>query len=146
MEKFNFGHGIAIFFTCFVSLTLFQVIKSVSIDHTLVKDDYYIDDAQLEMIMTKKINQKELKDFSFEYKSEANKLVLSFPVSKMPSGTIKLYCPFNARLDQSHPIKVDADNILILSTDGLTNGKWKVLLDWKDGTKSYYFEKEFIVI
>lgn len=146
MTKFHYGHGIAIFFTCFVSLTVFQVIKSVGMDHTLVKDDYYIDDAQLEVIMTKKINQKGLTDFFFEYESDASKLVLSFPKEKMPSGTIKLYCPFNAKLDQSHPIKVDANNMLIFSTDGLANGKWKVLIDWKDGTKSYYLEQDIIVI
>lgn len=146
MAKFHYGHGIAIFFTCFVSLTIFQVIQSINIDHTLVKDDYYIDDAQLQVIMTKKINQNELKDFSFDYESDAGKIVLSFPKEKLPTGTIKLYCPNNAKLDQSHPIRVNADNILSLRTDGLSKGKWKVLIDWKDGSKSYYLEEDIIVI
>ena len=143
--KFNWGHGIALFFSFFVIMTVWQVIKSAGEDHTLVKDDYYVDDLQLEKLMEKKLNQKNLKNFNFTYDESKKTVTISFPKEMTPEGKIQFYCPASSLGDKSIDIKPNSENQIIYDTKDLRKGKYKVIVDWKDGEKSYYVEENIYV-
>jgi hypothetical protein len=144
MSKFRFhwGHGIAIFYSLFVIAILIIVIKSFSVDRSLVVDDYYYQDITYQKHKEKLSNAKSLmKDLEITYSKDDQTLKLVFPdqFNKL-SGKILFYKPDNKKLDLEIEVEVDESNTQTISLDKMVGGVWTVKADWVGDSRSFYKE------
>ena len=60
--KLHWGHGIAIFYSLFVAVLVFQVIRSTAYDNSLVSEAYYKDDINYQQHYDKLQKQLKVED------------------------------------------------------------------------------------
>lgn len=143
--KFNWGTGIAIFYSLFVIAMVSMVFKSCNNKSDLVEEEYYQKDLGYEEFRIKRANADKLKsEITANYISTANSLMIIFPRSlDKPKGEIKLYRPSNKFLDKTYIIRLDSTNTMnIPMIPNFSKGLWKVQLDWKSNGTPYYKEIE----
>jgi hypothetical protein len=146
--KFNWGTGIAIFYTAFVAAMISVVVKSCHHKSDLVKEDYYQLDLDYEDHRQKKENSKMLaQNISIEYDQSTRLLSLSFPETMTEiAGDIHLFRPSDKNMDFHYPIDLLEENKVELSLDkGTASGLWQVKLDWSGDGISYYTKSEIII-
>lgn len=138
--KLNWGHYILIFFICYISLLIYTVIKSRSIDHSLVADNYYQYDINYQKQFDAVTNRKYLKEDLQIYQDNENQtLILDFGEEKVNlSGQLSLY----RADDQSKDIIIDftliEQNTYSYPLINLHSGRWKVKVEWSDKNRKYY--------
>ncbi len=140
--KFHWGWGIAIAYTTFVVVMVTLVIKSKSVDHALVAEDYYAQDLAYQQHYDKLANAASLKeDLKIFADREGQTVVLRFPVELgEPSGRVIFFRPSDKRLDKAFDIRVDAQGEMRVPMATLARGFWRVKVDWQAGGKAYYKE------
>jgi hypothetical protein len=140
--KFNWGTGIAIFYTLFVLAMVSAVIVSTQLNHDLVVNDYYAKDIAFQSHYDKMANGHALKkDVLISYNGQAKTVDLRFPDSLgTVSGKAYFYRPSNAKLDFSLDISTDSLNTFSVPANELLSGAWTVKADWQAGGKPYYKE------
>lgn len=141
--KFNWGTGITITFVTFVALSLFQLYKSRQYDNPLVKEDYYVDDLQLEDLLKKKNNALSLTGLVLKENGKGRMLVV-IPNDKEISGALTFMSPVHKSEDVSFPLKMVNDSMWIDVTT-LRTGKWNVQLEWTDNQKEYLYQEAVIL-
>lgn len=143
--KFNWGTGIAIFFTIFVASLIFQVIKSMQYDNSLVVNDYYAEDQRYQQHYVKLLNSQSLEQ-DVTFKRGLATVEVQFPGNMTGiSGEIFMFCPSDSRQDKKIPIAADSANTMTIPLEGLKKGKWMLKVDWQSGDKSYYKEEVLII-
>lgn len=145
MSKFNWGHGLVIFFILFVGTLGMVLYKSFSINRDLVKEDYYIDDLELKALIEKKQNANRLEGFKIDYESADRVIYIQFPEGMSPNGNIQLYRPSDKSKDIIFPIEVDSKGKCVIPISNIDKGLWRIKLDWTDGNNSYYKEEVFTI-
>jgi nitrogen fixation protein FixH len=140
MSKFNWGHGIFIFFVFFVGTLITVLIASRRVDHSLVVDDYYAQDLAYQSQYNKVENN--LNDDLLQIEMDKSSINFIFNTDKISSGTIKFYRPSDKSLDFDLPI---AGNNITIEKSKLQKGKWKVKVDYSINNKPYYKEKEIFI-
>lgn len=145
MSKFNWGHGLVIFFILFVGTLGMVLYKSFSINRDLVKEDYYIDDLELKALVEKKQNANRLEGFKINYESADKVITIHFPEGMNPNGKIQLYRPSDKSKDMMFPIEVDSEWKCVIPISNIDRGLWRIKLDWSDGVNSYYTEEVFTI-
>lgn len=140
--KFHWGWGIAIAYTTFVLVMVALVIKSKSVDHALVAEDYYAQDLAYQQHYDKLANAASLKeDLEVFADREGGAVVLRFPAELgEPSGRVVFFRPSDKRLDKTFEIRVDAQGEMRVPMAELVRGFWRVKVDWQVGGKAYYKE------
>lgn len=142
--KLNWGASIAIFYILFAATMVGFVIKSKSIDHSLVVDDYYAKDLAYQQQYDKLTNSQALGNNLTIGKINGS-IQLIFPKEvQQPSGEILFYRASDKSKDFSLKIEPDSNGLQLVPTDQLTPGRWTVKVDWQAGGKSFY--KEQVVI
>ncbi len=141
--KFNYGHGVTLFFICFMSISLYQVYKSRQYDNALTKEDYYIDDITLENNLSKKRNVVALKGFSCVYNEKQDSIYLTIPNKGQIKGHIELVSPVNQQEDVHIPLNV-VDSKAVICLKKYRKGKWNLILEWQDENISYLYDTSFI--
>ena len=141
--KITWGTGIAIFFSIFVLSLIYQVYRSTQYDHSLVRDDYYQEDLNYQEVYDKKANTLELSQQLEITKKEGEQQVrFTFPETGGDiAGQITFFRPSNSSLDFSVPISVTESRHLVIPTETLAPGRWKVKVDWSSGDKKFYSEE-----
>ncbi|MFM8361697.1 MAG: FixH family protein [Haliscomenobacter sp.] len=141
--KFNWGYGIALFYTTFVVVLLYFVVQSTKQDNSLVSDQYYADDIHYQQHYDKLRNAQALaKDLDISKPAEQDAIYLQFPEDLGPvSGKVRFFCPSDSRADFSTPVKTDARFSQSVSSKNLKRGLWRVKVDWEAGGKAYYREE-----
>lgn len=142
--KFNWGHGIALFFTFFVAVTIFQVIKSKDYDHALVKEDYYIDDIELDKLMEKRNNAIELTGLAIKQIPDQGAFRFIIPHQNPVSGVILFSSPIDKKQDVVFPIQLAGDSMTVV-TQALRSGRWNIHMEWNDGDKGYVYEERVVL-
>lgn len=139
--KLNWGTSIAIFYSLFALTMVGFVIKSKSIDHDLVVDDYYAKDLAYQQQYDKLTNSKALaNDLTINSLKEGIQLLFPKEIQQ-PSGEILFYRADDKRKDFSVKIATDANGMQLVPTSQLTPGRWTVKVDWQAGDKPFYTEK-----
>lgn len=142
--KLNWGTSIAIFYSLFALTMVGFVIKSKSIDHDLVVDDYYAKDLAYQQQYDKLANSQALaNDLKIDAEKDGIKLLFPAEVGQV-SGNILLYRADDKTKDVSLEINPNEQNQQLVPTDHLTPGRWTVKVDWQAGGKPFY--KEQIVL
>ncbi|RMD71312.1 MAG: hypothetical protein D6818_07955, partial [Bacteroidetes bacterium] len=126
--KFHWGWGIAIVYTAFVVVMVTLVIKSKSVDHTLVADDYYAQDLAYQQHYEKLANAAALKHkLRILADRQKGEVVLDFPEEAgTPSGKVVFFRPSDKRLDKTLDIRVDESGKMRVPMDELAAGFWRV--------------------
>ena len=139
--KLNWGTSIAIFYSLFALTMVGFVIKSKSVDHDLVVDDYYAKDLAYQQQYDKLTNSKALTtDLKIDASKDGIQLLFPAEVGQV-SGDIQLYRADDKSKDVSLKIAPNEQNQQLVPTDQLTPGRWTVKVDWQAGGKTFYTEK-----
>lgn len=144
--KFNWGTGIAIFYTIFAAVMISLVVRSFGHDNSLVREDYYRHDLAYQAHYDKLVNSRGLKtDLQIELRAKEHELHFRFPQDLGPiEGQIHFYRPSGKDQDFRVPVNAkDAATDLTLSTADLTAGLWQIRVDWNANGKDYYKEQSF---
>ena len=145
--KFNWGTGITIGIILFMAFILQYVIRvqvNSNYDNELVTEDYYQAETLIDSKYEKKQNANNLK-VKLLIKNVADGVVIEFPsdfdFTKI-TGEIFLYRPSNEKLDQTLPLKLTSNSLLIPKAV-LVNGRWDVSVDWTYDGISYLNSESF---
>ncbi len=143
--KINWGTGIAIFYSCFVAVLIFALIKSFSVDNSLVQDDYYSLDLAYQSHYTKRANAL---TYSIDVKRdiESEEVRFEYPEQlRSAEGTILFFRPADQSKDFKVAVKPGQDLLQVVSTQALDRGLWKIKIDWKADDAAYYTEEVVIL-
>lgn len=144
--KFNFGHGIAVFYIFFIVVLLSFVLKSTTHDNSLVMDNYYEQDLNYQRHYEKIKNGNSVKNqILVKNLSEQQEIYIQFPDNNNISGKLLLFNPSSKYLDIHKKIELDQSGKMTISTENMHVGRWKVKLDWEQNGKLFYIEKEILL-
>ena len=141
--KFNWGTGIAIFFTIFVLALVFQVYESTKFDHSLVSNDYYADDLAYQQHYDKLVNTQQLQEgLKIWNKKQKEEIELVFPSEfSEVMGEVYFFCSSDAKSDFRLMVQPGPDRVQRIPTHGLRRGLWKVKVDWQAEGKGFFKEE-----
>ncbi len=147
--KINWGTGIVIAFTIFISFIMYFIIKVQSnskYDNELVVEEYYKHDAKFGDEMVRIQNAKNLIQKP-TITDIAEGVMIVFPkvfVSKEIKGNLSFYRPSNKKFDFEIPISL-SDSTLFVPKNKLLGGRWDINMEWQyEGKK--YLSKEVIYV
>ncbi len=146
--KINWGTGIFIFYSCFAMTLFFQVYKSTQYDHSLVVEDYYAKDLAYQTTFDKLANSIALKNpLQIDYQKGLQQIQLTFPkTDKAVTGSILLYRASDKKADVLLPIRIDAQNNMVINAATLKTGRWKIEVDWIANGTPYLNRKTIEII
>lgn len=137
----NWGHGIAIFFTCFVMFMLTLVVKAFQENIDLVTDDYYQEELQYQTRIDK-IKNNQLLITPVKINATSNGINIHFPEFESPiKGEIQIFRPSDAKFDVIKAIDADEFHKQHISTANLPGGFYRVKVSWEVDGKEYYTEE-----
>lgn len=140
MIKINWGQGIAIFFCFFVATLITVLVKSRSVDHTLVYDDYYAKDIAYQSRQDRESNTA--RDTAIALHLDKVSKLLKLEFTDFAEGTLHLYRADDKSQDVHHTIK---EKELALDLYNLNKGKWTVILEWESGGIDYYHKQNIFL-
>lgn len=147
--KISWAHGLIAFFILYIGYLVGTVIKSTTVTHNLVVEDYYAHDlAYQEMYVNAFRNREQLEnDLAIEFNDELKQLHFQFGESrKKLEGKIHFYRPSDKGQDQIHDFQLKSpQDQLTLPTDQMIPGKWILKVRWQDELREYYKEEEIIL-
>lgn len=140
--KFNWGTNIAIVYIAFVLLSVGMAVYMMNMDVNLVTEDYY----EKELRYQDKINSINRADALPENlrlvrKEKSAELIFPklFPFEDI-EGEVKLYRPSSGKMDVTEKIELDSTYTLTIDIKILMPGYWKVKVDWRVKSVSYFNE------
>lgn len=144
--KFSWGTGIALFYGTFVAVLVVVVIRSFSVDHDLVVEDYYKEDLAYQSHYVKLENAQKLTNgLLISLNREQEHVRFQFPVELGANqGVIRFYRPSDKGLDFEVPVQPDANGEQFVPSRDLKPGLWKVQVDWQAGGKPYFKEESIM--
>jgi hypothetical protein len=140
--KFNWGHGIFLFYSLFALSLIVVVIKSTEFDNSLVADDYYAKDITYQRMIDRKTNSQEL-ERPVELRRIDGGFNLIFPEAILDGrveGTAHFYRPSSSDFDKIVALKTGETGSMFLSSDGLSAGFYRLKVEWSAGGTEYYDE------
>jgi hypothetical protein len=142
--KLNWGHYIAIFFSCFVIFILTLVYKTFAVNIDLVSEDYYAKEIAFQDKIDKLESSKKMSAIVSVYQGQ-DSIEICFPEQfNSISGSIQLFRPSDVKLDVVLPI-VLKNHKQKISKNLLHNGRYVVHVDWKSDSTSFYTEQEIFI-
>lgn len=146
--KFNWGHGIFVFFTIFVIIMLSVLYLSRQQNIDLVTEDYY----GAELLYQDKIDQlnnSKSKGFDVKHRLQDNELILEFSKSieegKMQNGEVYFYRPSDAAFDYTQALTLDSQNEIRIAENSLNPGYYIMKISFSIDDKKYYIEKGIMI-
>lgn len=143
--KINWGIGIVIGMTLFISFIMYLVIRMTTeegFDHDMVTENYYAKEMVYQREIDAETNTKNLQG-TIESRKVAEGWELVFPSELEPSkisGRLFLYRPSNEDLDGEWPLELDSSRIVI-PKENLLDGRWNITLDWQYEGENYMYKE-----
>jgi hypothetical protein len=110
----------------------------------LVADDYYEKEVKYQEQISKMKNTTEVtKDFSIE--ENESHVVITFPGSAQPEGTIVFFRPSDKTMDKSYKVALGPNHQQMISKSDLQKGRYEIRADWKEGAKQYFIKKDIFI-
>ncbi|AWW32386.1 nitrogen fixation protein FixH [Echinicola strongylocentroti] len=137
----NWGTGIVLFFVVFVSFLFTMVgICMKQDDLHLVTNNYYEEEIKYQEQIEKASNAAMLDHEVMAFDVGEKKIMVH--LEKGAKGTLWLFRPSDARLDQKVPLLFDTGKEQSVSLRELKSGYWKVKLAWEKDGVAFYEEKK----
>lgn len=147
--SWDWGKGLTLAIVLFIISTLSVVTYIVSLEYHMVTENHYekaenyqkhIDRVEQASAMTKPIEIKLM---------PADRVLrLQFPnnlaLEKL-EGTVELYRPNDASMDQTFDLSLDQNGIQEISSQSLARGKWLVKVNWTSEGKNYFTEESIFL-
>jgi nitrogen fixation protein FixH len=138
--------GIIFAFVIFMSGTATLIVLACSHRTDLVSADYYEQEIRYQgqmdrMDRTKQLNEK----VSVTYDAGRKQIAVSLPpehVRQSATGSIQLYRPSAAGLDQWMKLEIDSNGVQTIDAAGLRAGLWKVKVLWRVGREEYFIDEK----
>lgn len=147
--KLNWGTGIVVVILCFMAFILQYVIRvqfDAQYDNEMVTEDYYQKESEIDANRLKTENAFALGS-ALRFEKLAEGLMIYFPEnidSKIIKGKVSLYRPSNQALDQTIPIELSSNHLLIPKSR-LVDGRWDITLEYTYKGVSY-LKKQTLVM
>ena len=144
----NWGTRIVIAYALFIILVMTMVGYAMRQDVFLVSENYYEEEIAYQEQIDRLSNTQSLKEKVKVNVDQNGHIHLQLPKSSMDAitkGSVHLYRPSDARLDQFFELKPDAMGNQQFYVKDLPHGSWKIKVSWKGGTKDYYFEQDLLL-
>lgn len=145
--KINWGTGIVIAFTLFMSFILFFIIKvqtNSKYDNEFVVKEYYKKELLAQQDLDKEQNAYDLKMDQVLINVVPEGIAIEFPKDfdyKNIKGKVSLYRPSNQKLDFEVSISLSSAHLLIPKSN-LVGGRWDISIDWNYQGKNYLNKQE----
>lgn len=137
----DWGKGITITLILFVSLMVGLVIICVRQDDIhLVTQNYYEEEINYQEKIEEIGNANSLDYKVLVYDNQLKKVDLQLPVGS--KGTLHLFRPSDARLDQKITFDVTNLNANAFDLKSLKPGYWKLKLTWSENGVDYFHEEK----
>ncbi|WP_113925205.1 FixH family protein [Cognataquiflexum aquatile] len=137
----DWGKGIVITLIVFISLMVGLVTICVKQDDIhLVTQNYYEEEIKYQDQIEKMINANSLDYKVLIYDNQLKKVDLRLPVGS--KGTMHLFRPSDARLDQKIDFDVTNPNANAFDLKSLKPGYWKLKLTWSENGVDYFHEEK----
>jgi hypothetical protein len=137
----DWGKGIFITIVVFVIFMISLVVVCVKQDDIhLVTQNYYEEEIKYQGQIDKMINASEIGYEVLVYDSQLKKVALMLP--KGAKGTLHLFRPSDARLDQKIEFDIAESNTSSVDVKDLKPGYWRIKLSWSEDGKEFYEEKK----
>ncbi|WP_081210999.1 FixH family protein [Salegentibacter sediminis] len=146
--KINWGTGIVIGMTLFISFILYLVFNMLTdekFDHDLVTEEYY----KKELLFQQEIDAETRGNALAENISDRrimNGWLIEFPedlkLSEI-SGSLSFYRPSNAKLDFDIPLNLESNRIEITDKN-LIPGRWNIYIHWEYQGETYLYKNEIV--
>ena len=145
--KISWGHALVIFFVLYISMLVGFVIKSTTVDHSLVVENYYDHDIAYQAKLDKITNRNLLDtDLRIQYMAAENNLALDFgPRSSVKKVEVQMYRASNKDLDFTKALAISDEKVYDLSLPEMLPGLWKVRVNWDDKDRSYFKEQDLYI-
>ncbi len=141
----NWGKGILITIIVFLAGTAVMIAIAVNSNYDLVSNNYYEKGIKYQDKIDKIDRTNALPEkVGIEFLGNAVSVSMPrmFAADKI-KGELVFYRPSNAGKDFKVPLQLDSENKMMISTDKLEKGFWKVQLEWNIETAQYYSESFF---
>ena len=144
--KFNWGVGIAIALTAFITFILSFVYKASQTDTDLTSDDYYEQEINYQPTIVATNNAADLKD-EFKYIQTGELYVIKFPeeVKSVNKGNVHFYRPSDDDLDKHYDLTLSSNGEMAVPLDNLKKGYYTIKISWSFDGKDYFVEEEINV-
>ncbi|MBD8487139.1 FixH family protein [Echinicola sp. CAU 1574] len=137
----NWGTGIVLVFVGFAAVIFTMVGICMNQDDIhLVTAHYYEEEIKYQEQIEKASNTAQLEEKALEFDTRGKSLMIH--LDKGDKGTLWLFRPSDARLDQKIEVVFADDLVKSISLGQLKPGYWKVKLAWERNGKSFYEEKK----
>ena len=145
--KISWGHALIIFFVLYISMLVGFVVKSTTVDHSLVVENYYDHDISYQAKLDKIANRHLLdSDLRIQYMVADNNLALDFgSLSTVKKVEVQMYRASNKDLDFSKPLAITDQKVYDVSLPEMLPGLWKVRVNWDDKDRSYFKEQDLYI-
>lgn len=146
--KINWGRALLIFFVIYIGLLVRIVIKSTTIDHSLVVENYYQHDIDYQKKVNKVQNRSLLpKDISIRYNAAGNEIAIDFgkDYAAIKNATLHMYRASDKNLDFDQEIPILDKEVYLMNLPKLKNGRWKLSVNWEDKNRAYLKEEDIYI-
>ena len=143
----NWGKGILIAIIVFLAGTAVMIGIAVNSNYDLVASNYYEQGIKYQDKIDKINRTNALPEkTSIEFSGETVSITMPkmFSADKI-KGDVKFYRPSNAGKDFKIPLQLNSENIMLIGTDKLEKGFWKIQVEWSVENAQYYNESFFTV-
>lgn len=147
--KFNWGTGIVIGIIAFMVFILQYVIRvqlDARYDNELVTEQYYQKETEINGNRLKQENANEL-DKKLRFEISEKGIDIYFPEDFNAAdikGTVSLYRPSNQAFDQTIPLELSSNHMLIPKSR-LVDGRWDITLDFTYNNTGYLKQQTLVL-
>ena len=137
----DWGKGILITIIAFVGFMITLVVISVRQDDIhLVAENYYEKEIKYQDQIEREKATAGLGREVLVFDAQNKFLVLDLPIGT--KGSIQLFRPSDARLDQEFLLDITDEGKTTIPLDELKSGYWRVQMTWAENGVEFYQEKK----
>lgn len=137
----DWGKGIILTLTAFAGIIISMVVICVRQDDIhLVTQNYYEEEIKYQDQIDKMVNASMLDYEALAFDAQRRLIELNLP--KGAKGTLHLFRPSDARLDQKLDFEIQDLEANAINLSELKPGYWKIKMTWVEDETSYYIEKK----
>ncbi|UCS93013.1 FixH family protein [Echinicola marina] len=135
----NWGNSIVLVFVVFAAIVFTMVGICIKQDDIhLVTENYYEAEIKYQEQIEKVSNAALLSEKVMDY--DPSEKELNIHLDDGVKGTVWLFRPSDARLDQEFNFEIDQSEEKKISLNKLEQGYWKVKIAWTNAGKEYFEE------
>jgi hypothetical protein len=142
--KIGWGKGIVAAIILFMMVTALMVVISLNTDFDLVTDNYYEKELKYQQVIDRMENAG-MPGEQVKVNNLQSAIEFIFPGSVPVKGDVHFYRPSDAGKDFNVKVNEEINNHLLVGTEKMDKGLWKVKISWEKNGTEYYNEQNLMV-